>query len=108
VKTVIEKRACFWNPVEMLPVGDFMRLRIELEPGVKLLCRTWDWCFSCWPTRTRDALSHGAGPISIHERVGGPYPAWTRISGYSSISRQSSATNFHQLRLFVNIEKSVI
>jgi hypothetical protein len=58
-------------------------------------------CMLC----TEGALNHDADSVLIHQRVSGPYPAWSRISGHSSIPRVSSVTDFHQSRSFVDIEK---
>jgi hypothetical protein len=52
----------------------------------------------------RGASSHDADPILIHQRVTGPYPAWSSISGHSSITRVSSVTDLHQSR-FLSIWK---
>jgi len=59
-------------------------------------------------TVTGDALSHGADPIPIHQRVSGIYLAWIRISGHSSIPDISIVTDFHQSQFFVDMEKSII
>jgi hypothetical protein len=53
----------------------------------------------------RGAVNHGADPILIHQRVSGPYPAWSRVSERSSIPSVWIVTNFHQSRFFVDFEK---
>jgi hypothetical protein len=47
---------------------------------------------------TGSALSQGVDPITIHQRVSRPYPAWSKIFGHSFLSRVSSVTDFHQSR----------
>jgi hypothetical protein len=76
-----------------------------LEPDVKPFCRTWDWRFCYWRPPTRNAVAHGADPIPIHQRVSGTCPAWSRISGHASVPRGSRVTDFHQSRVFTDIEK---